>query len=181
MKTQVMVKIDQRQMSEAIAALKAQWPEINSKDGDYFRYYFLNDLYGKLFYKQEQLQSVFFAAAGLTIFIAILGLFAFAKFVTNNRTKEIAVRKILGASDVQIVKLLNTSFFIVVLVANLISWPIAYILTKAWLSTFAYRVELPVLPFIISGLVTIVLTVTTVSIQARKAVRSNPVDALKYE
>jgi putative ABC transport system permease protein len=181
MKIQMMVKIDQSQMKEAISTLKSQWPQINTKDGDYFRYYFLNDLYGKLFRKQEQLQSVFFAAACLTIFIAILGLFAFAKFLANNRRKEIAVRKVLGASDVQVVALLNVPFFIVVVIANLVSWPVAYILTKGWLSTFAYRVDLPVLPFIISAITTLILTVITVSVQARKALNANPVDALKYE
>lgn len=181
MKIQVMVKIDQSQMTGALATLKTQWPKINKLDGDNFRYYFLNDLYGRLFHKQEQLQSVFLAAAGLTIFIAMLGLFAFAKFMTNNRKKEIAVRKILGASDAQIIKLLNTSFFIDVMIANLISWPVAYILTKSWLATFVYRVEMPVLPFLISGVVTIILTIITVSLQASKAVKANPVEALKYE
>ncbi|RZK73963.1 MAG: FtsX-like permease family protein, partial [Pedobacter sp.] len=142
---------------------------------------FLDDLYGQLFKKQEQLQSVFFAAALLTIFIAVLGLFAFAKYITNGRIKEIAVRKILGASDIQIFKLINRSFLIMVVLANVISWPIAYILTKMWLETFAYRINLSPLPFIISAIITILLTVLTVSIQASKAVKANPVDALKYE
>ncbi|MHA4896125.1 ABC transporter permease [Pedobacter sp. PWIIR3] len=181
MKTQIMVKIDQAKMTSALAALKDQWYEINKLDGENFRYYFLNELYGKLFYKQEQLQSVFFFAAGLTIFIALLGLFAFAKFITNNRKKEIAVRKILGASDLQIMKLLNISFFRVVIIANLISWPIAYIITKSWLSTFAYRVEMPVLPFLISGVFTAIVTIITVSMQASDAVKASPVSALKYE
>ena len=168
-------------MTDALAALKAQWPQINPLDGEDFRYEFLDQLYGKLFKKQEQLQSVFFAAALLTIFIAVLGLFAFAKYITNGRIKEIAVRKILGASDVQIFKLINSSFFIMVLLANLISWPVAYILTKNWLETFAYRIDLPMLPFLLSAGITILLTVVTVSIQAKKAVSANPVDALKYE
>ncbi|GGI23539.1 ABC transporter permease [Pedobacter mendelii] len=180
-KTQIMLKIEENKMADALIALKAQWPEINPKDGEDFRYEFLDELYGKLFKKQEQLQSVFFAAALLTIFIAVLGLFAFAKYITNGRIKEIAVRKILGASDVQIFKLINRSFFIMVIVANLISWPVAYILTKKWLETFAYRIDLPLLPFVSSALITITLTVITVSIQAKKAVKANPVDALKYE
>ena len=181
MKLEVMVKIDQAHMSEAIKSLQSQWSEINKLDGENFRYHFLNDLYGKLFYKQEQLQSVFFAAALLTIFIAILGLFAFAKYMTNNRMNEIALRKILGASDLQVLKLLNTSFFRMVLIANIISWPLAYVLTKKWLDTFAYRVDMPILPFVLSALVTIILTVITVSLQATNAVKANPVDALKYE
>jgi len=180
-KTQIMLKIEENKMASALATLKSQWPRINPKDGEDFRYEFLDELYGKLFKKQEQLQSVFFAAALLTIFIAILGLFAFAKYITNGRIKEIAVRKILGASDIQIFKLINSSFFIMVLVANVISWPVAYILTKKWLETFAYRIDLPVLPFISSALITILLTIITVSIQAKRAVKANPVDALKYE
>ncbi|MEH3115571.1 ABC transporter permease [Pedobacter terrae] len=180
-KTQIMVKIESNKMSSALAALKAHWPQINPKDGEDFRYEFLDELYGKLFKKQEQLQSMFIGAALLTIFIAVLGLFAFAKYITNGRIKEIAVRKILGASDIQIFSLINSSFFIMVLVANVISWPLAYVITKRWLETFAYRIDLPILPFISSALITILLTVITVSIQARKAVKANPVDALKYE
>lgn len=180
-KTQIMLKIEENKMAEALATLKAQWPHINPKDGEDFRYEFLDDLYGQLFKKQEQLQSVFFAAALLTIFIAVLGLFAFAKYITNGRIKEIAVRKILGASDLQIFKLINRSFLIMVVLANLISWPIAYILTKMWLETFAYRINLSPLPFVASAVITILLTVLTVSIQASKAVKANPVDALKYE
>jgi len=124
---------------------------------------------------------VFFAAALLTILIAMLGLFAFAKYMTNNRMKEIAVRKILGASDLQVLKLLNTSFFRVVLIANLISWPLAYVVTQKWLETFAYRVEVSILPFLISAFATILLTIITVSVQAAGAVKANPVAALKYE
>ncbi|WP_158800337.1 FtsX-like permease family protein [Pedobacter sp. L105] len=180
-KLQIMLKIEDGKMAGALAALKAQWPEINPKDGEDFRYEFLDELYGKLFKKQEQLQSVFFAAAMLTIFIAILGLFAFAQYITNGRIKEIAVRKVLGASDIQILKLINTSFLVMVIVANLISWPIAYIFTNKWLGTFAYRIDLPISPFIISALITILLTVITVSIQAKKAVKANPVDALKQQ
>ncbi len=180
-KDKIMLKIDENKMAEALATLKKQWPNINKLDGDNFRYQFLDELYGKLFKKQEQLESVFFAAALLTILIAVLGLFAFAKYITNGRIKEIAVRKILGASDVQIMKLINRSFFVMVLLANLLAWPVAYILTKKWLDTFAYRVEMPVLPFLISAFITICLTLITVSLQATGAVKAKPVDALKYE
>lgn len=180
-KTHIMLKVEENKMADALAELRAQWSKINPKDGEDFRYEFLDELYGKLFKKQEQLRSVFFAAALLTISIAVLGLFAFAKFITSNRMKEIAVRKILGASDIQIYRLINKSFFAMVFAANFISWPIAYILAKKWLDTFAYRIDLPLSPFFISASITILLTVLTVSIQAKKAVNANPVDALKYE
>jgi len=180
-KMEIMLKIEENKMADALAALKAQWPEINKLDGEDFRYAFLDELYGKLFKKQEQLQSVFFAAAALTIFIALLGLYAFAKYITNGRLKEIAVRKILGATDVQLLKLINSSFFFLVVIANVISWPVAYVITNMWLKTFAYRIDFPVLPFVTTTLITILLTIITVSLQAKKAVNANPVDALKYE
>lgn len=180
-KVQILLKIEEQYMATALASLKSQWPTINKLDGENFRYEFLDELYGKLFKKQEQLQSVFFAAALLTIFIAILGLFAFAKYMTTGKRKEIAVRKILGANDLQIFKLINTSFFVMVVVANVISWPLAYILIKMWLETFAYRIDMPILPFVLSAVITILLTIITVTIQANRAVRANPVDALKYE
>lgn len=180
-KIQLMLKIDQEQMTSVLARLKAQWPEINKLDGENFRYHFLDQLYANLFIKQERLQAVFFAAAIVTMLIAVLGLFAFAKFMTSNRLKEIAVRKVLGASNFQILKLLNTSFLVMVIIANCISWPLAYILTKKWLDTFAYRVEMPILPFIISAVITILLTILTVSIQVLKVLKTNPVNALKYE
>jgi len=180
-KTQLMLKIEQHKMAGVLTTLKAQWPDINKKDGENFRYEFLDELYGKLFRKQEQLQSVFFAATMLTIVIAILGLFAFAKYMTNNRTKEIAVRKVLGASNLQILKLLNSSFVIMAVVANCISWPVAYILTKKWLESFAYSIAIPVMPFVLAALSVLLLTLVTVSIQASRVIRANPVEALKYE
>lgn len=180
-KLEVLLKIEESQMASVLALLKAKWPSINKLDGDNFRYQFLNDLYGRLFKKQEQLQSVFFAVAVLTIFIAVLGLFAFAKYITAGRMKEVAVRKILGASDIQILKLLNSSFFVIVVLANLIAWPLAYLLAKKWLETFAYRVDMPMQPFVLSAVITILLAVLTVSLQAVKSVKASPVDALKYE
>ncbi|WP_316818363.1 ABC transporter permease [Pedobacter nyackensis] len=180
-KTKIMVNIDQRRMAAALATLKSEWININRLDGDDFRYEFLDELYGRLFKKQEQLQSVFFFAAILTIFIAILGLFAFSAFTTNNRIKEISIRKILGATDFQMFKMLNTFFMWLVLIANLIGWPLAYVLAKKWLETFAYRIDIPLFPFVIAALISTVLTVLTVSIHARKAVKANPAKALKYE
>ncbi|HMI03440.1 MAG TPA: FtsX-like permease family protein [Pedobacter sp.] len=180
-KIKIMVNIDQRNMTSVLATLKSQWPAINTLDGEDFRYEFLDQLYGKLFKKQEQLQSVFFFAAMLTIFIAVLGLFAFSAFTTNNRIKEISIRKILGATDFQMFRLLNTFFIWIVLIANLIAWPLAYVLAKKWLETFAYRIDIPLFPFFVAATLSTILTVVTVSLQARKAVKANPANALKYE
>lgn len=177
----IMLKIEGSKMSAALGALKKQWPEINKLDGEDFRYDFLDDLYGRLFKKQEQLESVFFAASMLTIVIAVLGLFAFSKILTSNRSKEIAVRKVLGASDFQVLKLLNSSFLWMLLLANLIAWPFVYVLAKTWLDTFAYRIEISIVPFVIAGIISVLLAVITVTLQASKAVQANPANVLKHE
>lgn len=177
----IMLKVDQGAMAATLAALKKQWPDINKLDGEDFRYQFMDEMYGSLFKKQQQLKSVFTAAAILTLFIALLGLFAVAAYATSNRSKEISIRKILGASNFQILKMLNTFFVRMVIIANLLAWPMAYLLAKQWLNTFAYRMDLTIWPFLAAGFISIILTLITVSAQAGRSIRANPVDALKYE
>lgn len=128
--------------------------------------------------KQMQIIGLF---SVISIALSLLGLFALSTFMAKRRTKEIAIRKILGASDFQIINMLNRSFLVLVVAANLISWPIAFILTRAWLEGFAYRIDMPFWPFLIATVVSVVIAVFTVSLQARKAAVNNPVDALKYE
>jgi putative ABC transport system permease protein len=177
----IMLKIDAAQMPTVLATLKSQWAGINKLDGEDFRYEFLDQLYGRLFKKQEQLKAVFFTASMLTVFIAVLGLFAFSKIMTSNRSKEIAVRKVLGASDFQVLKLLNSSFLWMLLIANLVAWPLVYLLARTWLDTFAYRIELSIIPFALAGIISVLLAVITVSLQATKAVQANPAVVLKHE
>ncbi|MGF1925254.1 MAG: ABC transporter permease, partial [Bacteroidia bacterium] len=141
-RTKLMVKIEQQHMASALAMLKKDWANINKLDGEDFRYDFVDELYGKLFLKQEQLKSVFWMASTLTIFIALLGLFAFSVYQTNSRIKEISIRKILGASNLEILRLLNLGFVKMVILANLIACPAAYLLAKKWLETFAYRIDI---------------------------------------
>jgi len=180
-KTNIMIRVEGRQLAEVLALLKKGWSQINKKDGEDFRYEFLDQVYGKIFLKQEQLQSVFFSFAMLTLFVALLGLFAFAAYTTSKRLKEISIRKILGATNLQLLALLNSFFLKMVIIANMIGLPLTYVLSKKWLESFAYRIELPVLPFLAAGLLSIIFTLIIVSIQARKSVNSNPAEALKYE
>ncbi len=177
----IMLKVEQGKMAAVLATLRKNWPDINKMDGEDFRYDFLDEQYGRLFKKQEQLKSVFLTASILTVFIAVLGLFAFSKIMTSSRSKEIALRKVLGASDFQVLKLLNSSFLWMLLLANIIAWPFVYILAKTWLDTFAYRIEISPLPFFLAGIISVLLAVLTVSLQATKAVHANPAKALKHQ
>ena len=121
------------------------------------------------------------AFAGLAIFIACLGLLGLASFTVNQRTKEIGVRKVLGATTSRILFLLNKDFIFRVLVANIIAWPLAYYAMSKWLQNFAYRIEFNIWMFLASAGVALLIALFTVSYQTIRAAHSNPVDSLRYE
>ncbi len=117
----------------------------------------------------------------MAIFIASLGLFGLASFTAEQRTKEIGIRKALGASVSEIILLLSKEFTKWVLVANIIAWPIAYLAMNRWLQNFAYRINIGLGTFILAALLALVIALLTVGYQAIRAARVNPVDALRYE
>jgi putative ABC transport system permease protein len=117
----------------------------------------------------------------LAIFISCLGLFGLSMFVAERRTKEIGIRKVLGSSVPGIVVLLSRTFVKWVLVANIIAWPIAWFAMNKWLQSFAYRIDLTIWPFLLSGLAALTIALLTVCWQAIRAARANPVEALRYE
>ena len=142
---------------------------------------FMDDHLQELYMAEMRLGSIFISFAAIAIFLCCIGLFGMVYFDLEQRTKEIAVRKILGASIKDLLALLNGSFIKVVFVANLIIWPLAYYLTKEWLNSFYYRIEISYLPFVLALLLCVLLTLLTVSLQAIRTVKKSPVDALKYE
>ncbi len=133
-------------------------------------------------HKSEQRTGQFFTIfAALTIFIACLGLFGLAAFTAEQKTKEIGVRKVLGASVTSIVSILLKQFTRWVILANIIAWPIGYFIMKSWLQNFAYHIDLKVGYFLLSGIITLLIAVITVSYLAVNAANKNPVKALNYE
>jgi putative ABC transport system permease protein len=141
----------------------------------------MDEAFSEILEENKRFMNMIVLFSVVSVSLSLLGLFALSTFVAKRRTKEIAVRKVLGASNIQIVNLLNKSFLILVIAANLISWPVAYILVKKWLEGFAYRIDMPVYPFMLATVISIIIAVLTVSIQARKAATGDPVNALKYE
>ncbi|RYG19111.1 MAG: FtsX-like permease family protein [Chitinophagaceae bacterium] len=129
-------------------------------------------------YRFKQMVRVF---SFLSITLSLIGLFSLAAFLTKQRTKEIAIRKILGADSKTLFFLLNKGYFWLMLCANIISWPLIYIAVDYWLKGFAYRINISLLPFAIAFMVSMIITIITVSLQVKNAVKANPVDALKYE
>lgn len=146
-----------------------------------FEFNFLDERLSDFYLQDQRVGTIFRIAASLTIVIASLGLLGLAAFAAEIRTKEIGVRKVLGASAAGIVRLLSMDFIKLVLIANLIAWPVAYYAMHQWLQDFAYRIELTLWVFALAGGAALLIALLTVSFQAVKAATANPVEALRHE
>ena len=146
-----------------------------------FSYSFFDEVFARAYYTEQRMGRVFGAFAVLAIFIACLGLFGLTAFAAEQRTKEIGIRKVLGASDAKIFWLLSREFLRWVLLANLIAWPIAYFAMHKWLENFAYRIQIGLAAFLISGATALLIAYLTVSYQSLRSARANPVDSIRYE
>jgi ABC-type antimicrobial peptide transport system permease subunit len=175
----VFIKVDGKNTREALSYIKEIHSNINPEYP--FDYKFMNEEYDKLFRSEERQGKLYYYFAVLAIFISALGLFGLASFMAEQRRKEIGVRKVLGSSIIQIVVLLSKSFALLVLIANIIAWPLAYLFMKDWLEDFAYRININAGVFILSGLIALLIALAAVSYQAFKAAKTNPVNTLKYE
>lgn len=175
----LMVRVKPGGMPNIISYLEGRWQETANEF--IFEYGFLNDtLVG--FYKSEiKMSTIFRWATGLALFISCLGLFGLAAFTVERRIKEIGIRKVLGASYLNIISILSNEYTILILAANIISWPIAYYAMKNWLENFAYRISIDWQIFIAAGLSALLLGLITVSYQSLRAALSNPIDSIRYE
>jgi putative ABC transport system permease protein len=142
---------------------------------------FMQDDYAKLYDSEERSGRLFTIFSLFAILVACLGLLGLASFSADQRTKEIGIRKVLGASITQIVKLLNWQFLKPVVLANLIAWPIAYFAMKDWLESFVYRIDLTFFPFVLAGSMAIIAAAFIVTSQSFHAARRNPIYALQSE
>ena len=175
----VSVKIRSSNISETLAFLKRKWNSFSP--GWPFEYFFLDDNFNRLYKSEDRLRQVFLTFTFLAIFIACLGLFGLAAFTAEQRTKEIGIRKVLGASVPGVVLLLSKEFIKWVLAANVIAWPVAYFAMGRWLENFAYRISLGWGVFVAAAGLTLGIALFTVGFQAAKAALANPSDALRYE
>jgi putative ABC transport system permease protein len=154
-----------------------------------FNYFFFADKLDEMYTAENKLNALFNIFSLMTIFIACLGLLGLTSYVTEQRSKETGLRKIMGARVDQVVWLLNKDFLILVLISNLISWPVAYYLMNQWLEGFAYRMNFgfspfvwaTVVPFTLSLLITLTIAMITISILSIKAARMNPVNTVSRE
>jgi ABC-type antimicrobial peptide transport system permease subunit len=162
-----------------ISFLENAWKE--KLPGTPFNYYFYNDLLNTQYHSEIRMGIIFKYFSMLSILIACLGLLSLASVSAEQRTKEIGIRKVLGASASNVALILSKDFLILVALSNIIAWPAAYYLMNNWLKDFAYRINITLWVFLSSGLLALIIALLTVSIHAIKAATANPIESLKYE
>lgn len=173
------VKINTNNLQETIAQVKENWEVFFPESS--FDYFFLDDFFSRQYIADQQYGRTFATFSILAIFIASMGLFGLTMFTTTNSTKEIGVRKVLGASVKNIVSLLNFELIKLILISSVLGIPISYFLIGKWLDGYAFKIDLSWWMFVIPVIVVLVISLLTTSWLTIKAAMANPTDSLKYE
>ena len=173
------IKIEGSQIQQALASIEGAYETYSP--GIPFDYFFLDEVFNQQYTSEKQLGELFNGFSLLSVIIACLGLFGLASYTTEQKTKEIGIRKVLGASIPGIVAMTAREFLKWILIANLIAWPIAYFVMSKWLQDFAYKVSMGPMIFLLSAGLTLIVAVLTVSYHSLKAALTNPVESLRYE
>jgi len=176
---QIALRISPQDIPQTMGFLKKNWVEMRPNYP--FSYYFVDENFDQQYRSEENLQQIFGTFTFLAVFIGCLGLFGLASYSAERRTKEIGIRKVLGASSYGLVFLLSREFTKWVLLANVIAWPVAYWVMSRWLQNFAYRTGIGIGIFFLAGIVAWLIALLTVSYQAVRASLADPVKSLKYE
>jgi len=173
------IRVRTAEMTKAVSEIRRTWESI--VPGTPFRFSFLDSLYDAQYQNEARTGRVFSIFTFLAIFVACIGLLGLASFAVEQRTKEIGIRKVLGASVRSLVLMLSSEFARWVALANLIAWPLAYYLMTQWLKSFVYRTGIGVLPFLLSALIVLGVAALTVGYHAVRSAVAKPVDSLRYE
>jgi putative ABC transport system permease protein len=173
------IKVRPQHLSETVDYIKTQMEAFSPKFP--FEYRFFDDVFDEVYKSERKLGSVLSIFSLLAVVIACLGLYGLVSFTTEQRTKEIGIRKVMGATLTNIVTLLTKDFSKWVVIANLIAWPVVYYAMNNWLQNFAYRTEIGLATFVTSAVIVLLIALLTVSHQAISAALTNPIDSLRYE
>jgi ABC-type antimicrobial peptide transport system permease subunit len=173
------IKVSGTNIAGAIAHIRDVWGEANPQAP--FSYTFMDETVGRLYAAEIRLARILKVFVVLAVFLSCLGLFGLSAYVARQKTKEIGIRKVLGAKALKIVVLLSKDFSLWVLLANIFAWPAAYFITESWLQGFAYRIRLGVWPFLQASGFALFLALASVAFQSLKAAVASPVEALRHE
>lgn len=175
----ITVRIQPGDMETTIGFIETTWERFSKNEK--CRYNFLDQSLTNLYDREKRTGTIATLFSCLAIFIACLGLFGLAAFITEQRTKEIGIRKVVGASITEIVMTISKPFLFWVLIANLIAWPAAYVIMYKWLQNFAYRTNIHFWTFLVAGIAALLISLLTVGFQAFASARSNPIKSLRTE
>ncbi len=175
----ISVRIQPGDVRGTLDFIRQKWVETFPEEE--FEYSFLDDRINLLYESDGKMRNIFLVFSILSIFVACLGLFGLAAFTAQERTKEMGVRKVLGASEINVFVLLSKEFTKWVFLANIIAWPVAYFVMTRWLQNFAYRMNMGLWPFVLAAVLAFMIALMTVSYQSIKAALTDPVDSLRYE
>jgi putative ABC transport system permease protein len=175
----LLVRIVSDHVPETVAQITNAWKSFD--DSHPYEYFFLDEKFQAQYVKEERLVKIFSYFSGLAILISCLGLMGLAIFTNEIKTKEIAIRKTLGANRLQVLKLLSKDFLGLILLANVIAWPISWFLLSDWLSAFAYQIRLDIFPFLYGMLIAFAIALLTIMYFANRAASKGIVHALKYD
>jgi len=173
------IKIHPDNINKTIAFLEEKWKEYSPDT--VFEYSFLEDDIEALYNEEKKTSQVFKFSSLLAIVLGCLGIFGLSTFTAKRRTKEIGIRKVLGATISNIVSLLSKEFLTLIIIANIIAWPVVYFVMKNWLQNFAYKISIGLWMFLTGALLVLFIALITISFQSIKAALANPVDTLRYE
>lgn len=176
---QIIVKAEMDDLTSLVAYLKETWGTMNPEST--FEYSMLDETLAQWYKAEQNLGKLVGYFAFFAILVSCLGLFSLTLFITEQRTKEVGVRKVFGASTLRIVRMITAKLVLLVIVANLIAWPVSWFMMHRWLAGFAYHIEISWPLFLVVGFAALLITLLTVSFQIIKAARVNPVVALRYE
>ncbi len=175
----ILIKLEGSDMRKTINNIERTWNKQNPAFP--LEYAFLEEEYADLYLSESRMRSLFALFAALSIFLSCLGLYGLSSFMAERRTREIGIRKALGASSWQIVTLFSWDALKWVLISNVIAWPIAWLYMNHWLKDFAYKAKISPWIFLLSGFIVLLISVITLSFQALKAARINPATTIKQE
>jgi putative ABC transport system permease protein len=178
-RTYISVRIHPHDVRETLKYIEKTWYSFIPYKP--FEFFFFDDDYDQLYRAEQRISTLFTVFSFLAIFIACLGLFGLASFTAQRRTKEIGVRKAMGASVTNIIFMLSREFTKWVVLANILAWPLAYYFMNKWLQGFAYRIEISLTTFVMASLITLIIALITVSYQSTRAASINPVEAIRHE
>jgi ABC-type antimicrobial peptide transport system permease subunit len=173
------IKIAPGDVGETLAFIRDTFLRFNPSF--LFDYRFLDESFNAMYQAELRLGTILVFFSFVAIFLTLLGLIGLIFFILERKTKEIGIRKVLGASVFSIVRMLNRELIVLVCLANMIALPVAYVMVRKWLEAFAYRIDLTLWPFVFSGSIVLLTVAVTVSLQSMRSASANPADSLRYE